>query len=78
MEKKMKIYKINTTAYEEEDFLLLTDLNEDDITEVINPIVMLERDGYEDYDNKTIISALRKRYPHNKIQLLDQIEQLTY
>ena len=74
----MKIYKINTTAYEEEDFLLLTDLNEDDITEVVNPIVASERDGYEDYDNNTIISALRKRYPHNKIQLLDQIEQLTY
>jgi hypothetical protein len=74
----MKIYKVNTTAYEEEDFLLLTDLNEDDITEVVNPIVASERDGYEDYDNNTIISALRKRYPHNKIELLDQIEQLTY
>jgi hypothetical protein len=74
----MKIYKVNTTAYEEEDFLLLTDLNEDDITEVVNPIVASERDGYEDYDNDTIISALRKRYPHNKIELLDQIEQLTY
>lgn len=74
----MKIYKINTTAYEEEDFLLLTDLTEQDITEVVNPIVASERDGYEDYDNNTIISALRKRYPHNKIQLLDQIEQLTY
>lgn len=78
MENTMKIYKVNTTAYEEEDFLLLTDLNEDDITEVIHPIVMAERDGYEDYDNETIISALRKRYPHNKVQLLDQIEQLTY
>ena len=74
----MKLYKVNTTAYEEEDFLLLTDLNEDDITEVVNPIVASERDGYEDYDNDTIISALRKRYPHNKIELLDQIEQLTY
>lgn len=74
----MKIYKINTTAYEEEDFLLLTDLNEQDITEVVNPIVMAERDEEEEYDNETIISALRKRYPHNEIQWLEQIEQLTY
>jgi hypothetical protein len=74
----MKIFRINTTAYEEEDFFLLTDLIEDDITEVIHPIVMAERDGYEDYDNETIISALRKRYPHNKIEMIDEIEQLTY
>ena len=74
----MKIFRINTTAYEEEDFFLLTDLIEDDITEVVNPIVMAERDGYEDYDNETIISALRKRYPHNKIEMIDEIEQLTY
>jgi hypothetical protein len=74
----MKIFRINTTAYEEEDFFLLTDLIEDDITEVVNPIVMAERDGYEEYDNETIISALRKRYPHNKIEMIDEIEQLTY
>jgi hypothetical protein len=74
----MKIFKINTTAYEEEDFFLLTDLTEQDITEVINPIVIAERDEEEEYDNETIISALRKRYPHNKIEMLDEIEQLTY
>jgi hypothetical protein len=74
----MKIFRINTTAYEEEDFFLLTDLIEQDITEVIHPIVMAERDEEEEYDNETIISALRKRYPHNKIEMLDEIEQLTY
>jgi len=74
----MKIFRINTTAYEEEDFFLLTDLIEQDITEVIHPIVMAERDEEEEYDNETIINALRKRYPHNKIEMLDEIEQLTY
>jgi len=74
----MKIFKINTTAYEEEDFFLLTDLIEQDITEVINPIVMAERDGYEEYDNETIINALHKRYPHNKITMFTEFEQLTY
>jgi len=74
----MKIFKINTTAYEEEDFFLLTDLSEQDIAEVINPIVMAERDGYEEYDNDTIISALQKRYPKNNITMIAEFEQLTY
>jgi uncharacterized protein YxjI len=74
----MKIFKINTTAYEEEDFFLLTDLTEQDITEVINPIVMTERDGYEEYDNETIIIALRKRFPKNSITFIEEIDVLTY
>jgi hypothetical protein len=74
----MKLFKVNTTAYEEEDFFLLTDLSEQDITEVINPIVMAERDGYEEYDNESILEALRKRYPKNKITMIVEFEQLTY
>lgn len=74
----MKIFKINTTAYEEEDFFLLTDLKEQDITEVVQPIVIAERDGYEEYDNETIINALRKRFPKNTITLIEEIEELTY
>jgi hypothetical protein len=74
----MRIYKVNTTAYEEEDFFLMTDLNEQDITEVINPIVMAERDGEDEYDNETIINALRKRYPKNNITMFTELEQLTY
>lgn len=74
----MKIFKVSTTAYEEEDFFLLTDLKEQDITEVINPIVMAERDGYEEYDNETIIIALRKRFPKKNITMIVEFEQLTY
>ena len=74
----MKIYRVNTTAYEEEDFFLMTDLKEQEITEVINPIVMAERDGEEEYDNETIISALRKRYPKKNITMFTEFEQLTY
>jgi uncharacterized protein YxjI len=74
----MRLFKVNTTAYEEEDFFLLTDLSEQDIAEVINPIVMTERDGYEEYDNDTIISALMKRYPKNNITMIYEFEQLTY
>ena len=65
----MKIYKVNTTAYEEEDFFLQTNLEQDDIIEVIAPIVNAERDGYEDYDNEMLLDALVKRYPRKKIEL---------
>jgi len=63
----MKLYKVNTTAYEEEDFFLLTDLSEQDITEVVHPMVMAERDGEDEYDNEMLLEALRKRYPNNLI-----------
>lgn len=74
----MTLFKINTTSYEEEDFFLLTDLTEQDITEAIYPIVMAERDGYEEYDNDMLISALEKRYPKNKITMIVEFDQLTY
>jgi hypothetical protein len=75
---EMKLYKVNTTAYEEEDFFLLTDLTEQDITEVVHPIVMAERDGEDEYDNESILTALRKRYPKNQIKMIVEFEQLTY
>jgi len=74
----MRLFKVNTTEYEEEDFFLLTDLTEQDITEVVNPIVMAERDGEDEYDNETIINALRARFPKKQITMIVEFEQLTY
>lgn len=65
----MNVYKINTTAYEDEDFHLLTDLTEQDIVEVVMPIVNAERDGYEEYDNELLLDALKKRYPNNVVEM---------
>lgn len=74
----MKLYKVNTTAYEEDDFFLLTDLSEQDITEVVHPIVMAERDGEEEYDNESILIALKRRYPNQTIIIVDEPEYLQY
>ena len=74
----MQIYQINTTAYKEEDLFLLTDLTEDQITEVINPLVMAERDGYEEYDNETLVEALQKRFPKNTIKMFPEVVRLVY
>jgi hypothetical protein len=65
----MNIFRISTTAYEEEDFYLQTELDEVDIVEVVTPIVNAERDGYEEYDNELILDTLRKRYPRKVIEL---------
>jgi len=73
----MKIFRVNTTAYKEEDFYLQTDLEEQDIVEVIMPIVNAERDGYEVYDNETLLDALVKRYPRKKIELYSEFELIT-
>jgi hypothetical protein len=64
----MRIIKINTTAYKEEDFYLLTNLSEEDIVEVVMPIVNAERDGYEEYDNEYLFSKLTERYPRALIE----------
>jgi len=42
--KKLNLYQVNTTAWDEEDFLLLTDLSEEQVTEIIQPIVEAERE----------------------------------
>jgi hypothetical protein len=74
----MNIFKIQTTAYEQEDFFLHTELDEQDIVEVINPIVMAERDGYEVYDNESILNALEKRFPRKRIELYAELPTITF
>lgn len=39
----MQVFKVNTTAYEEEDFFLLADLAKEQIIEAMTPVVMEER-----------------------------------
>ena len=68
----MKLFEINTTAYEEENLLIITDLTDDDITEVVSPLVNVERDGYEEYDNEILYNALVKKYPYNVIILAER------
>jgi len=65
----MRIIQINTTAFNEEDFLLLTDLTHEQIIEVIEPIVLLERSGVRDYNNDDLVEALNMAYPDNLIKM---------
>jgi hypothetical protein len=63
----MKAFEINTTAWEEENFILFTDLSEKQIIDVITPIVMAEREHGNEYTNDDLIDALMDAYPSNKV-----------
>lgn len=67
MNNNLDIYQINTTAWDEEDFLLLTSLAPEQITRVIQPIVDNERENDVAYDNDTLVDALKKAYPNDTI-----------
>lgn len=63
----MNAFEINTTAWEEENFVLFTDLTEGQIVDVITPIVMVERKFGEEYTNDSLIDALLEAYPSNRV-----------
>ena len=63
MNANLNLFQINTTAWEEEDFLLMTSLTEKEITEVINPIVKLEREEETEYDNDYLVREIKRHYP---------------
>ena len=67
----MNIFAISTTAYSEEDFQVMTTLNESEIVSVIEPIVKSERDGEVDYDNLSLIREIKKAYPSAQIKLVN-------
>lgn len=66
----IKVIEVNTTAYDDENFFIATDLTYDQIISVIHPIVLAERDGGDDdeYDNETLIEALKNRFPDNVVE----------
>jgi hypothetical protein len=72
----MNIYRISTTEYKIEDFYLHTELSQEDIIEVITPIVNAEREGLDDYDNEVLFDALQKKYQRKKIELLVDIDTI--
>jgi len=73
----MNLYRINTTAFHEEDFTILTNLNEEQIVDIITSVVKDERDGGESYDNDDLVSALMKAYPNHFITHYNEPEMIS-
>jgi len=69
IKENIRIVEVNTTAYQEENFVLLTDLSDEQIEVVIKPIVDKERNETDEeefyYDNEELFGALEEAYPNN-------------
>ena len=74
----MRVIRINTSAWSEEDFYLVTTLDGDQSVEVLNPLVNAERDGYEEYDNDSLLQALKDRFPLEYIDMYQEFDKLTF
>lgn len=79
LKETIRLVRIKTTFWDEEDFLLITDLNDEEIQDIITPIVKAERDSEEFYDNETLYLALKENYPRNLIMqyTIDNINTIT-
>ena len=75
----MRVIRINTTAWSEEDFYLVTTLDDDQIAEVIQPIVNVSRRwDDEEYDNDMLLQALKDRFPLEYADMYTEFDKLTF
>jgi hypothetical protein len=78
----MRLININTTAWKEEDFMIYTDLRDDQIITIIEPFVLAERKDPDDdetyYDNQILVAALQEAHPNHTVKhyTLDDIDQI--
>lgn len=59
----MELYSINTTAYPEEDMLLLSDAPSELIEKALEPMVYAEKRGKAFYDHDEYMAKLRAELP---------------
>lgn len=74
----MNIFRINTSAWQEEDFYLMTSLNEAKIKKVIEPMVQYERENETMHDNEEYLIALQQKYPRSVIEMHQYIELIQF
>ncbi len=83
LKESVRLVRVSTTSNDEEDFLLLTDLTDEEIQDIITPIVEAERENPEDdvhfYDNEGLVWALKDNYSRSLIihYVIDGMDSLT-
>jgi hypothetical protein len=70
----MRVVRINTTAYQEEDFYLLTTLDDSQIAEVIQPII----NSSKFWDIETLHEAFKKEFPNKIVDFIAEIDTLKF
>jgi hypothetical protein len=74
----MQVFRINTSAYEEEDFYIMTTLSESQIRSVIEPMVHNERVNDEFYENDEYVLELKKKFPREEVRHYSEFETITF
>jgi hypothetical protein len=59
----MNLYQIKTTAYDEEDMLLVTDAPDDAIERILEPMIYEERHEDKWFDHDDYLRALETALP---------------
>ena len=72
----MRVVRINTTAWVEEDFYLVTTLYDKNIIEVLKPLVEAERSENGDYDNESLVQALKEKFPLHYIDIYQEFDKI--
>lgn len=63
----MRAFEIKTTAWDDENFMIATDLTEGQIMGVLVPFIERKRDLDEDYTNEDLVDELEYVYRDNTI-----------
>jgi hypothetical protein len=74
----MQVFKINTSAWGEEDFYLMTTLDEEQIKKIIQPMVSYERENDILYDNDDYIFALQGAYPKATVEMYQDFDVISF
>lgn len=75
----IRIIEISQNSWEEENFTLLTTLTDEQISQVLQPLIDEEReepDGNVLYDNETLTQKLCEVYPDEMTHMYQTIEIL--
>jgi hypothetical protein len=78
----LNLYQLKTTSWNEEDCILLTSLTEKEITDIIEPLILAEREDESGdilYTNQDYAYLLQKHYPQAVVvqYAIDGIDLIT-
>lgn len=74
----MNLFRIQTSAWTEEDFFLVTNLTEEQIESVISPLVEAERESDDLVTNEKYCEALQNAYPTRLVMMYQDVPNLTF
>lgn len=75
----MNIFKIRTSQWDVDSFILATQLSEKQVRSVIQPMVDDEREGDFTFSNEDYVNVLRDAYPKSVILTdLDNVEEINF